>query len=132
MVFMLQKEVVERMGADPGSKVYGRLSVMLQAYCTVTPLFDVPPTAFRPPPKVDSAVVRLVPRAPESIGIDDHAKFAHVVRDAFGQRRKTLRNALSKLCDSAAMEAVGVRPGDRAEQLPVGDFVRLANWLAER
>ena len=129
MVFMLQKEVVDRMGADPGSKVYGRLSVMLQAYCTVSPLFDVPPGAFRPPPKVDSAVVRLVPRAPESIGIDDHARFAHVVRDAFGQRRKTLRNALSKLCDSAAIEAAGVRPDARAEQLPVADFVRLANSL---
>ena len=129
MVFMLQKEVVDRMGAGPGSKVYGRLSVMLQAYCTVTPLFDVPPTAFRPPPKVDSAVVRLVPRAPETIGILDHARFAHVVRDAFGQRRKTLRNALSKLCDSAAIEAAGVRPDARAEQLPVADFVRLANSL---
>ena len=129
MVFMLQKEVVDRMGSGPGSKVYGRLSVMLQAYCTVTPLFDVPPTAFRPPPKVDSAVVRLVPRAPETIGILDHARFAHVVRDAFGQRRKTLRNALSKLCDSAAIEAAGVRPDARAEQLPVADFVRLANSL---
>lgn len=129
MVFMLQKEVVDRMGAGPGSKVYGRLSVMLQAYCTVTPLFDVPPTAFRPPPKVDSAVVRLVPRAPETIGIADPARFAHVVRDAFGQRRKTLRNALSKLCDSAAIEAAGVRPDARAEQLPVADFVRLANAL---
>ncbi len=129
MVFMLQKEVVDRMGAGPGSKVYGRLSVMLQAYCTVTPLFDVPPTAFRPPPKVDSAVVRLVPRAPETIGIIDHARFAHVVRDAFGQRRKTLRNALSKLCDSNAIEAAGVRPDARAEQLPVADFVRLANSL---
>jgi 16S rRNA (adenine1518-N6/adenine1519-N6)-dimethyltransferase len=129
MVFMLQKEVVDRMGADPGSKVYGRLSVMLQAYCVVNPLFDVPPTAFRPPPKVDSAVVRLVPRSPDTIGIDDHARFAHVVRDAFGQRRKTLRNALSKICDSAAIEAAGVRPDARAEQLPVADFVRLANSL---
>ena len=129
MVFMLQKEVVDRMGAQPGSKVYSRLSVMLQAYCSVDPLFDVPPTAFRPPPKVHSAVVRLVPRAPETIGIADHARFAHVVRDAFGQRRKTLRNALSKLCDSQAIEAAGVRPDARAEQLPVADFVRLANSL---
>ncbi|MFD0739959.1 16S rRNA (adenine(1518)-N(6)/adenine(1519)-N(6))-dimethyltransferase RsmA [Lysobacter koreensis] len=131
MVFMLQKEVVDRMGADPGSKVYGRLSVMLQAYCSVTPLFDVPPGAFRPPPKVDSAVVRLVPHAPEAIGIDDPEKFAQVVRDAFGQRRKTLRNALSKVCDSAAIEAAGVRPDARAEQLPVADFVRLANSLRD-
>ncbi|MFC3813669.1 16S rRNA (adenine(1518)-N(6)/adenine(1519)-N(6))-dimethyltransferase RsmA [Lysobacter sp. GCM10012299] len=130
MVFMLQKEVVDRMAAGPGSKVYGRLGVMLQAYCHVTPLFDVPPAAFRPPPKVDSAVVRLVPRAPETIGVADPAMFTAVVRDAFGQRRKTLRNALSKLCDAAAIEAVGVRPDARAEQIEVADFVRLANSLA--
>lgn len=131
MHFMLQKEVVDRMAADPGSKVYGRLSVMLQAYCTVTPLFDVPPGAFRPPPKVDSAVVRLVPHAPETIGIADARRFAHVVRDAFGQRRKTLRNALSKLCDASAIEAAGVRPDARAEQLAVTDFIRLANHLQD-
>ncbi|MDQ3617738.1 MAG: 16S rRNA (adenine(1518)-N(6)/adenine(1519)-N(6))-dimethyltransferase RsmA [Pseudomonadota bacterium] len=129
MVFMLQKEVVDRMASGPGSKVYGRLSVMLQAYCDIIPLFTVPPEAFRPPPKVESAVVRMVPRPASSIGIDDPACFAHVVRDAFGQRRKTLRNALSKLCDNAAMEAVGIRPDARAEQLPVADFVRLANSL---
>lgn len=129
MVFMLQKEVVDRMAAAPGSKVYGRLSVMLQAYCAVTPLFDVPPGAFRPPPKVDSAVVRLVPRDAATVGIDDPALFARVVRDAFGQRRKTLRNALSQVCDSAAIEAAGIRPELRAEQLPVADFIRLANAL---
>ncbi|MGO4223484.1 16S rRNA (adenine(1518)-N(6)/adenine(1519)-N(6))-dimethyltransferase RsmA [Lysobacter sp. TAF61] len=129
MVFMLQKEVVDRMAAGPGSKVYGRLGVMLQAYCQVTALFDVPPGAFKPPPKVDSAVVRLVPRAPETIGIADPAMFSAVVRDAFGQRRKTLRNALSKLCDAAAIEAAGVRPDARAEQIEVADFVRLANSL---
>ncbi|KRA14931.1 MULTISPECIES: 16S rRNA (adenine(1518)-N(6)/adenine(1519)-N(6))-dimethyltransferase RsmA [unclassified Lysobacter] len=129
MHFMLQKEVVDRMAAGPGSKVYGRLGVMLQAYCEVTALFDVPPAAFRPPPKVDSAVVRLIPRAPERIGIDDHARFARVVRDAFGQRRKTLRNALSQICDAAAIEAAGVRPDARAEQIEVADFVRLANSL---
>ena len=112
--------------------VYGRLGVMLQAYCHVTALFDVPPGAFRPPPKVDSAVVRLVPRAPESIGIDDHALYSAVVRDAFGQRRKTLRNALSNQCDSAAIEAAGVRPDARAEQIEVADFVRLANHLARQ
>ena len=130
MTFMLQKEVVERMAAGPGSKVYGRLSVMLQAYCTVTPLFTVPPGAFRPPPKVDSAVVRLVPRAPETVGIDDRAVFARVVRDGFGQRRKTLRNALSQVCDAAAIEAAGLRPDARAEQVEVAGFVRLANSLS--
>ena len=127
MHFMLQKEVVDRMAAVPGSKVYGRLSVMLQAWCRVTALFTVGPGAFRPPPKVDSAVVRLVPRAPGSVGIDDPARFAAIVRAAFGQRRKTLRNALSKLCDEALIRAAGVDPQARAEQLAVADFVRLAN-----
>ncbi|WP_342317046.1 16S rRNA (adenine(1518)-N(6)/adenine(1519)-N(6))-dimethyltransferase RsmA [Lysobacter sp. FW306-1B-D06B] len=132
MHFMLQKEVVDRMAAGPGSKVYGRLGVMLQAYCHVTPLFDVPPGAFRPPPKVDSAVVRMVPRKPETIGVEDPAVFSAVVRDAFGQRRKTLRNALSNQCDSAAIEAAGIRPDARAEQIEVADFVRLANALARQ
>ncbi|WP_369940153.1 16S rRNA (adenine(1518)-N(6)/adenine(1519)-N(6))-dimethyltransferase RsmA [Xanthomonas medicagonis] len=127
MHFMLQKEVVDRMAAAPGSKVYGRLSVMLQAYCEVTSLFVVPPGAFRPPPKVDSAVVRLVPHAPQRVGIADPRRFADVVRAAFGQRRKTLRNALNGVCDAAQFEAADVRPDARAEQLEVADFVRLAN-----
>ncbi len=130
MVFMLQKEVVDRMAAAPGSKVYGRLSVMLQAYCAVTPLFTVPPGAFRPPPKVDSAVVHLVPRAPEQIAIEDARRFADIVRAAFGQRRKTLRNALSTVCDSALIEAAGLRPDARAEQIEVDGFIRLANLPA--
>lgn len=130
MHFMLQKEVVDRMAAGPGSKVYGRLSVMLQAYCTVTALFKVPPGAFRPPPKVDSAVVRLVPRAPAEIGIDDPRRFADVVRAAFGQRRKTLRNALGNVCTMEQIVAAGIDPQRRAEQLEVGDFVRLANLAA--
>ena len=127
MHFMLQKEVVERMAAGPGSKVYGRLSVMLQAYCRVTPLFKVPPGAFRPAPKVDSAVVRLQPLPPEAVVVADRARFAHVVRAAFGQRRKTLRNALSGVVDATAIEAAGVRPDARAEQLSVADFASLAN-----
>ncbi len=131
MVFMLQKEVVDRMAAGPGTKVYGRLSVMLQAYCTVSPLFIVPPGAFYPVPKVDSAVVRLVPRPAADINIIDRRLFADLVRDGFGQRRKTLRNALSRICDEAAMEAVGISPKARAEQVGVEDFVRLANSLAK-
>ena len=127
MHFMLQKEVVDRMAAGPGSKVYGRLSVMLQAYCEVVSLFTVGPGAFRPPPKVDSAVVRLLPRAPERIGIDDRKRFADVVRAAFGQRRKTLRNALRNVCDEDIIRAAGIDPQTRAEQLEVADFVRLAN-----
>ncbi|UHQ20928.1 16S rRNA (adenine(1518)-N(6)/adenine(1519)-N(6))-dimethyltransferase RsmA [Lysobacter sp. KIS68-7] len=130
MHFMLQKEVVDRMAAEPGSKVYGRLSVMLQAYCRVVPLFKVPPGAFRPPPKVDSAVVRMVPRAPGEIGVQDPKRFAHVVRAAFGQRRKTLRNALNGVADSTMIEAAGLRPDARAEQIDVAGFVRLANLPA--
>lgn len=130
MHFMLQKEVVDRMAAAPGSKVYGRLSVMLQAYCVVTSLFKVPPGAFRPPPKVDSAVVRLVPRPPEQVGIADPRHFADVVRAAFGQRRKTLRNALSNICDAERISAAGIDPQSRAEQLAVSEFVRLANETA--
>ena len=127
MHFMLQKEVVDRMASAPGSKVYGRLSVMLQAYCTVTPLFTVPPGAFRPPPKVDSAVVRLVPRDPATIGIDDPVRFTQVVRAAFGQRRKTLRNALKGVLEESDIVGAGVRPDARAEQIAVADFIRLAN-----
>lgn len=130
MHFMLQKEVVDRMAAAPGSKVYGRLSVMLQAWCEVTALFDVAPGAFKPPPRVDSAVVRLVPRARSRVGIDNPLHFAAVVRTAFGQRRKTLRNALRPLCDATALEAAGIDPQRRAEQLDVADFVRLANQTA--
>lgn len=127
MHFMLQKEVVDRMAAAPGSKVFGRLSVMLQAYCEVTSLFVVPPGAFRPPPKVDSAVVRLVPRDPATVGIHDHRRFADVVRAAFGQRRKTLRNALNTVVSAEQFQAAGVRPDARAEQLEVAEFIALAN-----
>jgi len=130
MTFMLQKEVVDRMAAAPGSKVYGRLSVMLQAWCQVTSLFVVPPGAFRPPPKVDSAVVRLVPRDPATVGIADPAHFARLVKAAFGQRRKTLRNALHGLVDEAGFAATGVRSDARAEQLDVAEFIALANATA--
>ena len=130
MTFMLQKEVVDRMAAGPGSKVYGRLSVMLQAWCQVTSLFVVPPGAFRPPPKVDSAVVRLVPRDPATVGIADPQHFAHLVKAAFGQRRKTLRNALNGIVDEAGFAATGVRSDARAEQLEVADFIALANATA--
>ncbi|MGV8923946.1 MAG: 16S rRNA (adenine(1518)-N(6)/adenine(1519)-N(6))-dimethyltransferase RsmA [Thermomonas sp.] len=131
MHFMLQKEVVERMASGPGNKVYGRLSVMLQAYCVVTPLFTVPPGAFRPAPKVDSAVVRLIPKPTDRIEVLDRQVFANVVRAGFGQRRKTLRNALSAVADSAQIEAAGLRPDARAEQVEVDGFVRLANLLAQ-
>ena len=129
MHFMLQKEVVDRMAAAPGSKVYGRLSVMLQAVCDVVPLFDVPPVAFRPPPKVDSSVVRLLPRPAGSLGISDPAQFERLVRDAFGQRRKTLRNALQAVCSADQISASGLRPELRAEQVSVAEFINLSNSL---
>ncbi|MEO6155903.1 MAG: 16S rRNA (adenine(1518)-N(6)/adenine(1519)-N(6))-dimethyltransferase RsmA [Thermomonas sp.] len=132
MHFMLQKEVVERMASGPGNKVYGRLSVMLQAYCTVTPLFTVSPGAFRPAPKVDSAVVRLVPTPADRIEVVDRQVFANVVRAAFGQRRKTLRNALNSVADGSQIEAAGLRPDARAEQIEVSGFVQLANLLARQ
>lgn len=132
MHFMLQKEVIDRMAAEPGSKVYGRLTVMLQARCEVTPLFMVPPHAFRPPPKVDSAVVRLVPLAADKIHIKDAVLFENLVRDAFGQRRKTIRNAMQALATTDDIEAVGLRPDARAEQLPVTDFIKLANFLTSK
>jgi len=126
MTFMLQKEVVQRMAAKPGSKIYGRLSVMLQAYCEVSVLFDVPPHAFSPPPKVDSAMVRLVPRDQAHLGITNPLAFAQIVKAAFAQRRKTLRNALHGVCSAEQLAAAGVSEQERAEQLAVADFVRLA------
>jgi 16S rRNA (adenine1518-N6/adenine1519-N6)-dimethyltransferase len=130
MHFMLQKEVVDRMAAAPGSKVYGRLSVMLQLACRVEPLFTVPPGAFRPPPKVDSAVVRLVPLAAHERHDADPDRVHAIVKAAFAQRRKTLANGLKNLLDSDAIASAGVDPKARAETLAPGDFVRLAKLPA--
>ena len=126
MHFMLQKEVVDRMAAEPGSKVYGRLSVMLQLVCRIEPLFEVPPGAFRPPPKVDSAVVRMVPLPPERLPQADPARLYAVVKAAFAQRRKTLSNALKQVMDAEAIRSADVDPKARAETLSPADFVRLA------
>jgi 16S rRNA (adenine1518-N6/adenine1519-N6)-dimethyltransferase len=126
MHFMLQKEVVDRMAAEPGSKVYGRLSVMLQLACRVEPLFTVPPGAFRPPPKVDSAVVRLVPLAEHERHDADPQRVHAIVKAAFAQRRKTLANGLKTLLGSEAIASAGVDPKARAETLAPDDFVRLA------
>jgi 16S rRNA (adenine1518-N6/adenine1519-N6)-dimethyltransferase len=127
---MLQKEVVARMTALPDTPDYGRLSVMLQASFAVSRLFVVPAGAFRPAPKVESAVARLVPLRERRPAIVDEALFARIVAAAFGQRRKTLRNALAALCDATALTAAGIDPAARGETLAVGDFVRLANALA--
>jgi 16S rRNA (adenine1518-N6/adenine1519-N6)-dimethyltransferase len=131
MHFMLQKEVVERMAAQPGGKVYGRLSVMLQLACRVEPLLRVAPGAFRPPPKVDSAVVRLAP-LPAATRPDASLAPAieNVVRAAFGQRRKTLANALRRLADPDQIRAAGIDPGVRAENVPPQGFVALARRVA--
>jgi 16S rRNA (adenine1518-N6/adenine1519-N6)-dimethyltransferase len=126
MHFMLQKEVVDRMAAEPGSKVYGRLSVMLQLACRVEPLFDVPPGAFRPPPKVDSSVVRLVPIAADARHDADPDRLHAIVKAAFAQRRKTLGNALRQCMDADAIRRADVDPKARAETLSPEDFVRLA------
>ena len=127
---MLQKEVVERMVAAPATSEYGRLSVMLQVRFRVERLFRVSAGAFRPAPKVDSAVVRLIPLQQARPHLVDDALFARVVAAAFGQRRKTLRNALRTLASEADLERAGIAPGARGETLSVGDFVRLANALA--
>ena len=126
MHFMLQKEVVARMAAVPSTKAYGRLTVMLAVHCAVERLFDVGPGAFRPPPKVHSAVVRLVPHARPPFLIADAARFAAVVAAAFGQRRKTLRNSLAGLVAPAGFAAAGIDPGRRAETLSPGEFAQLA------
>lgn len=125
--FMLQLEVVERMAAGPGEDAYGRLSVMLQYRCRVESLFAVEPEAFRPPPKVRSAVARLVPRETSPVSVRDERRFAEVVRLAFAQRRKTLRNALRGLLDAGQIEAAGVDPGARAETLDLAAFAALSN-----
>jgi 16S rRNA (adenine1518-N6/adenine1519-N6)-dimethyltransferase len=132
MCFMLQKEVVDRMAAAPATPDYGRLSVMLQARFKVAKLFIVPPGAFRPPPKVDSAIVRLIPLPAEAVPYRDHAIFADVVGRAFGQRRKTLRNTLKGLVDDALFSALEIDPGRRGETLSVAEFANIANGLAER
>lgn len=129
MHFMLQKEVVERMAAGPGSKTYGRLSVMLQARAQVTSLFHIGPGAFSPPPKVDSAFVRLQPWDSPPYRIDDQKLFKLVVSQAFSQRRKTLRNSLRQLLPAERIAAAGLDPGTRAEQLSVADFATLANLV---
>lgn len=127
---MLQREVVDRMAAPAGTPAYGRLSVMLQCRFAVERLFVVPPGAFRPPPKVDSAVARLTPLRERAPCIDDFALFSRIVMAAFSQRRKTLRNALSGLASLGQIEAARIDPGARGETLTVEDFVRLAAVVA--
>lgn len=132
MHFMLQKEVVQRLAAGPGGGDWGRLSIMVQYHCRVEHLFNVGPGAFNPPPKVDSAIVRLVPHEILPHPAKDHRQLERVVREAFNQRRKTLRNTLKALLDSTAIEAAGVDGSLRPEQLDLAAFVRLADQLTEQ
>lgn len=131
MHFMLQKEVVDRLAAEPGSGDYGRLSVMVQYHCRVERLFNVPPGAFNPPPKVYSAIVRLTPYREKPVTVRDEACLIRLVAQAFGQRRKTLRNNLKPLIDSTAIEAFGIDPGRRPETLTLLEFAMLADALDE-
>ena len=124
--FMLQKEVVDRMVAEPGGRDYGRLSVMLQFRYRAARLFLVPAGAFSPAPQVSSAIVRLVPKQDDELPAVDSATFARVVAAAFGQRRKTLRNALAGMLDETSIRTCGVDPVARAETLSVASFVALA------
>ena len=126
MHFMLQREVVDRICAEPGGKTWGRLGVMTQLRAEATRLFTVPPGAFRPPPKVDSAIVRIVPRALSDAERAELPVLENVVRSAFAQRRKTLRNTLKGLLDAEAIEAAGIDPARRAETLTLDEFRRLA------
>jgi len=131
MHFMLQKEVVDRICAAPGSKKYGRLSVMMQYYCATELLFDVPPESFDPAPKVMSAIVRLVPHQQPPVQVNDIAKLNRVVTQAFSQRRKTLRNSLKKLITEEEIVALNIDPTLRAETISLADFAKLSNLLQE-
>lgn len=131
MHFMLQKEVVDRICAVPGSKKYGRLSVMMQYYCSTELLFDVPPESFDPAPQVMSAIVRLIPHLQPPVMVDNVVKLNRVVTQAFSQRRKTLRNSLKKLIEEEAIAALGIDPTLRAESISLAEFARLSNLLQD-
>jgi 16S rRNA (adenine1518-N6/adenine1519-N6)-dimethyltransferase len=132
MHFMLQKEVVDRMAASPGSKAYGRLGIMLGCHLNIESLFDVPREAFDPPPEVTSAVVRLDPLPPGTFDIQDEAGLSTLVSTAFMQRRKTLRNSLKKSVAAIDFEAVGIDASQRPEQISIGDYIRLSNHLRQK
>ncbi|MEP0201393.1 MAG: 16S rRNA (adenine(1518)-N(6)/adenine(1519)-N(6))-dimethyltransferase RsmA [Halioglobus sp.] len=129
MHFMLQLEVVERLAAQPGSKTWGRLGIMTQYHCEVEHLFDVPPEAFNPPPKVQSAIVRLTPRAQSPWPDCNESELRKVVQAAFAQRRKTLRNNLKGVINADALEALGIDPTARAETLDLVDFIHITNAI---
>lgn len=127
MHFMLQKEVVDRLAAKPGDKLYGRLGIMAQYYCEVEPLFIVPPEAFDPVPKVDSAIVRLVPYQQKPQTAKCLTTLQNVVRTSFGMRRKTLRNNLKSLISAERLETLGINPTHRPETLSLSHFICIAD-----
>jgi 16S rRNA (adenine1518-N6/adenine1519-N6)-dimethyltransferase len=129
MHFMLQKEVVDRICAVPGSKKYGRLSVMMQYYCAAELLFDVPPESFDPVPQVMSAIVRLVPHQQPPVAVNDIDNLNRIVAQAFSQRRKTLRNSLKKMITEEEFAALGIDSTLRAENISLADFAGLSNLL---
>jgi len=131
MFFMLQKEVVHRLAAKPDTINYSRLSVMAQYHFMVTPLFLVPPESFEPVPKVDSAIVRLIPHREKPVKVNDEKEFCKLVRISFSQRRKTLRNVLKETCTSAQIEHAGINPGARAQSLSLQQFADLHNSLTQ-
>jgi 16S rRNA (adenine1518-N6/adenine1519-N6)-dimethyltransferase len=132
MHFMLQNEVVERMVAAPSTPEYGRLSVMLQYRFYMEKLIDVPPQSFRPAPKVDSAIVRMIPITADKITVNNEALFAKVVSAAFGQRRKTLRNTLKSHLTEADFTQLGIDAQLRAENLGVAEFASITKLLSGR
>jgi 16S rRNA (adenine1518-N6/adenine1519-N6)-dimethyltransferase len=127
--FMLQKEVVERIAARVGSHDYGRLSVMMQLHFSIYPLFTVSPQCFRPVPRVESAIIRLMPKARLPVNADEYDAFESMIKQAFSQRRKTLRNTLKNHCSTEQMHAAGIDPGKRPQELDVDDYVRLFRQL---
>lgn len=127
MIFMLQKEMADRLAAKVDTSEYGRLSVMVQYHCKVDLLFDVPPTCFTPPPRVDSSILRLAPYQQYPVRAQDEECFARVVKQAFSQRRKTLRNSLKPLFNDDMWARVSINPQARAETLTVKDFVELSD-----
>ena len=131
MHFMLQKEVAERIIASPNSKLYGRLSVMMQYYCRSESLFDVDPRCFSPPPKVVSAIIRLIPHTTPTVAIDNKQLLDIVVQTAFNQRRKTISNSLKKLVSRDTIQAIGLDPNARAENLSLADFALLSQSIDE-
>ncbi|MEW5011752.1 MAG: 16S rRNA (adenine(1518)-N(6)/adenine(1519)-N(6))-dimethyltransferase RsmA [Cycloclasticus sp.] len=131
MYFMLQKEIVNRLQARPGSKQFGRLSIMIQIHCEVEALFDVDPESFDPKPKVMSSIVRLRPHTQTKYRIDDLSLFEKIVKAAFAQRRKTIRNNLKEVCDEDVLRLAGIDPGARAEALAIEQFVELSNQLSQ-